>query len=94
METTLKVEGQKGLMTAQENGKHVGELEFNLLPNAVMMIAHTLVFEGNEGKGVGKLLVQKAIEYAQEQHLKILPICSFARVYMERKPELHHLLAE
>ncbi|MDE6720558.1 MAG: N-acetyltransferase [Bacteroidaceae bacterium] len=92
METTLKVEGQKGLVTAQENGKEVGELTFKLLPNEVMMISHTLVHEGNEGKGIGKLLVQKAVEYAQEQRLKILPLCSFARVYIERKPELHHLL--
>lgn len=81
-------------MTAQENGKDVGELTFKLMQAEVMMIAHTLVFEGNEGKGIGKLLVQKAIEYAQEQHLKILPLCSFARAYIERKPELHHLLAE
>lgn len=94
METTLTLEGQKGVVTAQENGKDVGELTFKLMQAEVMMIAHTLVFEGNEGKGIGKLLVQKAIEYAQEQHLKILPLCSFARAYIERKPELHHLLAE
>ncbi len=94
METTLTVEGQKGLVVAQENGTDVGKLTFKLIRDGVMMIPHTLVYEGYEGQGVGKLLVQKAVEYAQEQHLKILPLCSFARVYIERKPELHHLLAE
>lgn len=72
----------------------MGELMFKLLQDGVMTITHTLVFEGNEGKDIGKLLVQKAIEYAQQQQLKTLPLCSFARVYIERKPELHNILAE
>ena len=59
-----------------------------------MVITHTLTYEGNEGKGIGKLLVQAAVEYAQQQQLKIVPLCSFARVYMERLPELQALMAE
>lgn len=94
METKLEINGQKGLVTALENGTAVGELSFKLRENGVQVISHTLTFEGHEGKGVGKLLVQAAIDYARQNGLKILPLCSFARVYMERKPELHDLLAE
>ena len=59
-----------------------------------MVITHTLTYEGNEGRGIGKLLVQAAVEYAQQHELKIVPLCSFVRVYIERRPELHHLIEE
>ena len=94
METKLKIEDRKGIVTALDNGTEVGDLAFKLREGGLMVITHTLTYEGNEGKGIGKLLVQAAVEYAQQQQLKIVPLCSFARVYIERHPELHRLMAE
>ena len=94
METKLKIEDRKGIVTAFDNGTEVGDLAFKLREGGLMVITHTLTYDGNEGKGIGKLLVQAAVEYAQQQQLKIVPLCSFARVYIERHPELHGLMAE
>ncbi|MFO7672494.1 MAG: GNAT family N-acetyltransferase, partial [Lutibacter sp.] len=44
-----------------------------------IIIDHTQVDEKLKGQGAGKKLVIKAIEFAREKHLKIIPICTFAK---------------
>ncbi len=94
MKTTLTLGEQKGVFTAflQEN-EPAGTMQFNLRNGNIMVITHTIVEPAAEGQGVGKALVMAGVEYAQAQGYKILPLCSFARAYIERKPELHSLLA-
>lgn len=92
METTLRIEGQKGQIKAHEEGNDIGELTFKIREDGIIVITHTLTYEGHEGRGVGKELMKAAVEYAQKNSLKIYPLCSFARYYIERKPELRDLL--
>ncbi len=93
MKTTLEISAHKGTFTAfiQEDIP-AGTMQFNLRDEHIMVITHTIVKPAFEGQGVGKALVMAGVEYAQEQGYKILPLCSFARVYLERKPELQSLL--
>ncbi len=93
MKTTLTITNNKGIFTAfiQEDVP-AGTMQFYLRDNHIMVITHTIVKPAFEGQGVGKALVLAGIEYAKENNYKILPLCSFARVYIERKPELQDLL--
>lgn len=55
------------------------------------IIEHTI---GNpEFKGVGMKLLDKAVAFAHEKNLKIIPLCPFAKKMFDRKPELHDVLA-
>ena len=65
-----------------ENGKTVGRLEF-ILKEKQMNIIHTVAYE--RGKGIGSLLMQAAVEYAQKRNYTINPTCSFAKKYLEGK---------
>ncbi|WP_246131531.1 GNAT family N-acetyltransferase [Aquimarina intermedia] len=43
------------------------------------IINHTGVEEQFSGKGFGKKLVMKSVEFARNNDLKILPLCPFAK---------------
>lgn len=66
---------------AIEDGHEVGLLEFEVREN-ILTITHTYAYQ--KGRGIGKMLMSAAIAYAREQHYKILPVCSFARVILQR----------
>lgn len=67
---------------ALEDGKTVGKIEFALQDNT-LSILHTYAYES--GKGIGSILMQAALSFAEEHHYTILPVCSFAQEYMRKK---------
>ena len=58
----------------------VGKLEFEQT-DTEMAILHTYAYQS--GRGIGSLLMEAALAYAEQQHLTIRPVCSFAAKYME-----------
>jgi predicted GNAT family acetyltransferase len=63
------------------------------IDGGVMQMFHTEVPVAFEGRGIAASLVRAAIDYARENGLKILPACSYVRVYMRRHPEAQSVLA-
>ncbi len=49
-----------------------------------MDITHTIVPPSLEGRGIASALMKQALVYADQEHLKVIPICSFAAAYMGR----------
>ena len=58
-----------------------------------MAITHTEVASSLEGRGIAGALVQAVLDHAQAHGLKVRPLCSYARAYMQRHPETAGLLA-
>jgi uncharacterized protein len=52
-----------------------------------MRLIHTEVPEPLRGRGLGKQLVRAALDYAHFNKLKIVPICPFVKLYLEKHPE-------
>lgn len=69
----------------------VGECEFYISDNN-WVISHTSVREKYEGKGIAKRLVKCVIEEARKNHVKVLPICSYAKEMMMGKEEYRDVL--
>ena len=63
------------------------------LDGGVMRIDHTEVPTALEGRGIAAALTRAALAHAREAGLKVRPLCSYARVYMQRHPETATLLA-
>ncbi|MDE2093966.1 MAG: N-acetyltransferase [Burkholderiales bacterium] len=71
---------------------HLGVLDYQL-DGGVMTITHTEVPTALEGRGIAAALTRAALAHAREAGLKVRPLCSYARVYMQRHPETASLLA-
>lgn len=74
------------------------ELTYHLLDagagaGQVMVIDHTGVPEAIGGRGLAGRLVQAAFELARSRGWKVLPACSYARVWVNRHPDWNDLLA-
>lgn len=68
------------------------ELDY-FLTGTVMTITHTGVPPALEGRGIAAALVRTALAHAKAAGWKVRPLCSYARVYMQRHPETQALLA-
>ena len=70
METKLTIKTNADNFQAFENETQVGQLDFEI-DGRTMVIPHTVVFDGNEGKGIGKALVKAAVAYAEAHQLTV-----------------------
>ncbi|MNY72522.1 hypothetical protein D3C86_2110990 [compost metagenome] len=57
-----------------------------------IIIDHTEVSPVFNGKGLGKKLVEKAVEVAREKNWKIVPLCPFAKKTFDRNPQFKDVL--
>ena len=62
------------------------------LAAGVMTITHTGVDPSIGGRGIAGAMVQAALAHARSEGLKVNPLCSYARVYMQRHPETLDLM--
>lgn len=59
---------------------------------STIVITHTEVEPAREGQGVGSTLVSKALDDVRDRGLRVRPLCSFVRSYIERHPAYQDLL--
>jgi len=83
----LELNGTKGYFYISVNGKQEGKMTFVFAGVDKIIIDHTEVNEGNNGKGYGKKMVAKAVEFAREKNIKIIPLCPFAKKVFDKTPE-------
>lgn len=78
--------GEKAATIGFEPGSEGGE------GPGVIMITHTFVSEELRGEGVGVDLVKQVVQYARDNELKVVPMCSFASSVMDKHTELQDVL--
>jgi len=91
-EVQLKIEGKKGFFYIEIEGKQEAMMTFVFAGEDKIIIDHTEVNPGNEGKGLGKKMVAKAVEYARENKIKIIPLCPFAKSVFDKVAEFRDVL--
>jgi predicted GNAT family acetyltransferase len=70
-----------------------GMIEYEKQAHDHLDLYHTEVDPELEGKGVAKVLVQRALEYCQANNWKVTPTCTYVAAYINRHPEFKHLVA-
>ena len=91
-EVQLRINDNKGAFYIEVNGKPEAMMTFVFAGEDKIIIDHTEVNSGNEGKGFGKKMVNKAVEFAREKGIKILPLCPFAKSVFDKTPEFSDVL--
>ena len=91
-EVQLKINGDKGFFFIDVDEKHEAMMTFVYAGKDKIIIDHTEVNPGNEGKDFGKKMVTKAVEYARENGIKIIPLCPFAKSVFDKTPAFKDVL--
>ncbi|MGX1640788.1 GNAT family N-acetyltransferase [Sphingobacterium sp. NPDC055431] len=84
--------GNKGSFLAIENGKTIGEMTYSKAGPGKIIIDHTEVDPEEKGKGIGSVLLNKAVEHARDSKLKIMPLCPFAKAQFDRDVNIRDVL--
>lgn len=84
---------KNGIFYLEENGKREAEMTYVFAGLTKFIIDHTEVFQGNEGKGLGKQLVKAAVVFAREKQMKIAPVCPYAKSVMQKTQDYADVLA-
>ncbi len=73
-------------------GKRLGSLEFTRPEVGVLRIEYVEVAPELRGSGLARQLVEAAVNWAKETDQKVVPICSYARMVIQRDPSMSALL--
>ena len=65
----------------------VGEMTYQRPAPKRMIIDHTRVFEGFEGRGIARQMVLAAVDFARANNRQIIPVCAYAQVFLNRTEE-------
>ena len=68
------------------DGERHGFLEFTRPEVGLMRIEYVEVSPQLRGTGLGRQLVAKAVDFAKDAKLRVVPICSYARAVITRDP--------
>jgi len=58
----------------------------------VVTLMHTEVPQELEGQGLASAMIEKTLQYLEENNRRIIPRCSFVIAYLKRHPEWNRLL--
>ena len=92
MEITVVHNPRAGRFEVQLEG-HLALLEYHIRDAHTVIFPHTEVPKALEGRGIGSRLARAALDWAEENGYRVVPLCWFVEGYIERHPEYQHLLA-
>ena len=68
------------------DGKKIGELILEIA-DGNLTVFHTEVDIDQENKGYAGQLLAAMVKYAEENHLKVIPMCPYVHAQFQRHPE-------
>ena len=82
----------KGEFVAMFDGQPAGLMTYSWAGEDKLIIDHTEVEPAYNGKGIGKAMVYKSVEFARDNNLKIIPLCPFAKAMFQKNKEIQDVL--
>ncbi|WP_407406051.1 GNAT family N-acetyltransferase [Chryseobacterium sp.] len=81
-----------GAFVASIDGNKAGLMTYTWAGEERFIIDHTEVEAAYNGKGVGKEMLIKAVEFARKNNKKIIPLCPFAKATFQKNADLQDVL--
>jgi len=92
MEVRQSDNGLKGSFYIEQDGNRAAEMTYVWAGTDRIIIDHTDVSPALKGKNAGKQMVLKAVKFAREKGISIIPLCPFAKSVFDRVPEIRDVL--
>lgn len=87
-EATVRIEREeednKGRFAIYANDEFAGEITYVWVGASKFIIDHTFVEQKFGGREYGQMMLKKAVEFAREKQVKILPLCPFAKAQFDK----------
>lgn len=84
---------RQGEFVAFEGEERVGYISYEWVDNNCFAILHTVASPEHKGKGIAKILLDAAADYARKHNKKIKDVCSFVTVQFERNDKYNDVKA-
>jgi hypothetical protein len=84
--------GERGAFFIEQEGALLAEMTYVWAAKDRIIIDHTEVNDRLKGKGAGKQMVSKAVDFAREKGISIIPLCPFAKSVFDKTPEFRDVL--
>lgn len=92
MEILHQNDNTKGAFFVEQENKILAEMTYVWAGTERIIIDHTHVNEILKGKGIGKQMLAKAVEFAREKSIKIIPLCPFAKSVFDKVSDFNDVL--
>lgn len=92
MEVIQKNSDKHGSFEVIDQAKSVAQMTYTWAGPTKFIIDHTEVDPEYAGKGLGKQMLIAAVVFARKEHLKIMPLCPFAKSVFDKDPTLADVL--
>lgn len=69
---------------------HLSKLDY-IQDGKNFVITHVGVYPEHRGQGVAAKIVDAGLQYARENALRVIPMCSYAAAYIRRNPQYKEL---
>ncbi len=86
-------DGHRGVFAYVRDGRRVARLTYSRANAALVIIDHTEVDPALSGQGVGRRLLDAAVHWARDAHVKVVATCPFAAAQFAKDPALRDVLA-
>ncbi|MBX7154416.1 MAG: N-acetyltransferase [Bacteriodetes bacterium] len=84
--------GQKGSYYIKQNDILLAEMTYVMSGETSFIIDHTFVDSSLKGQGIGRKLLDALVEHARKNHLKIIPLCPFAKSVFDKDETIRDVL--
>jgi uncharacterized protein len=78
-----------GAFVLEKEGDRLAEMEVGIR-DGNMTVYHTEVAEALKGQGVATKLLAEMVDYARQNHLKVIPLCPYVQAQFKRHPEQYN----
>ena len=76
----------RGAFVIEDTGERLAEMEISIAGDN-LTVYHTEVSDKLKGQGVGSKLLERMVDYARANKLKIIPLCPFVHAQFKKYPE-------
>jgi uncharacterized protein len=92
MEILQKNDDKKGMFYVVDNQQTIAEMTYVWDGDKKIIIEHTEVDDSFNGKGIGKQMVEKAVNFARKKSIKIIPLCPFVKSVFDKVVDFKDVL--
>lgn len=85
---------EQSRIKAVTEGRNIGVIDYKMTNGDVMTIYHTQVAPVYQGQGIAEDLTKNLLDYAQENNIKVRPICRYAKAYLARHNEYDSIVTD